>query len=240
MDLELLGGVTFNGNKYNYSDDSYSFQLKNGSSLGIGFDIWTRKEYSISFGYRFSKSSTRSTLVYPEGFRLGGESFPTGVLKDRVFYLGTKKRFYLGETVSIMPFVGLYYNLFFFDNEERNIDHTLEENGSTYVEYRNVYARFNNVGSKFYGALGTKFGIGIEKKIANIGSFSLNVSYNWDMLRKVQHSIYATAYDAVYQEETGWNENLISHSQSQRFGRNLVQIELGFKMPCSILLGKVK
>lgn len=238
MDIELLGGITFNGNKYNYSNNSYDFKLKNGSSFGLELDIWTPKNYSVSFGYRLSQSSTRSTIVYPEGFRLSKESFSNGVLKDRVFYFGLKKKVSLGEAFSVLPFVGLYYNLFFFENEEKKAEHTIDSEGSTYVEYRNIYARFNNVGSKFYGAIGTRIGIGLEKEITNIGNFSLNLSYNWDMLRKVKHSIYVATYDAVFQEDSGWAENYYNNDQSRRFGRNMLQIEIGFKMPCSILLAK--
>ena len=164
MDLELLGGMTFNGNKYDYSDDSYSFKLKNGPSFGLGMDIWTPKDYSFSFGYRLSQSNARSTIDYPDGFRLVKESMRSGVLKDYIFYLGVKKKFYLGESFSVIPFVGLYYNLFIFDSMDRKIDHTLEENGATYVEFRNFYTRFNNVGSKFLRSTGYKNWIWIGKR----------------------------------------------------------------------------
>lgn len=44
MNLDLLGVMTLNGNKYNYNDDTYNFKLQNGFSREIGFDIWFPKK----------------------------------------------------------------------------------------------------------------------------------------------------------------------------------------------------
>lgn len=242
MDIELLGGITLNGNKYDYSDDTYNFQLKNGSSYGLGFDIWFPKEYALSFGYRLSQSVTRSTINYPEGFRTSQTSFPNGVLKDRIFYLGLKKKFHLGNTFSLTPFTGLYYNSFFFDNEDREGLVVVERENQVFFENKNFHARFNNRGSMFYGALGAQLGIGISKKIPKVGSFSLNMSYSIDFRRSVEQSVYAFAHNVVSNIETGEIEhtNYYYNYESRNLARNFIQIEVGFKMPCSILLSKKK
>lgn len=242
MDIELLGGITLNGNKYDYSDDSYSFELKDGASYGIGFDIWFQKKYSLSFGYRQSQSGTRSTFIYPAGFPTGARSFSNGVLKDRIFYLGVKKKFDLGKAFSLIPLISLYYNPFFFDNEELKYSSTVQVGNTSFSETSNFYARFNGSGKKSYGALGARIGIGIEKEIPNIGSFSLNIKYNIDMLRSVDRIVYAYNNAVLTNSGTGSVEqtNYYYNFESQRFARNLLQIEVGFKMPCSILLSKGK
>ena len=43
--------MTFNGKGYDMSDGRYSFNLQNGYNYGIGFDLWFKNNFGLSWGY---------------------------------------------------------------------------------------------------------------------------------------------------------------------------------------------
>jgi len=247
MDMELLGGAIINGSKYNYQDDTHGFELKDGFSYGLGFDLWFPCEYSISFGLIRSQSVARTTMNLPS-FSTPGLYTTTrlyiGSLIDRTFYLGTKKKFHIGNTTSLSPFLGIYYDFYSFDSNDREASVTLTQNNRLYHEAYYYYARFNRSSwgeNKLWGALGGRAGLTLEQDVGRIGKLSLNVSYGIDFMR-MNRSTYANYYYSETDLSTG--QELISYSYSnnenQIFRRNLLQIELGFKMPCSMEFGKSK
>lgn len=241
LDIELLGGALINSKKYNYSDENYAFNVKNGILRGIGFDLNISYQYALSLTYLKSSTVTRSKINFPEESRLSQSNSTAGILNDNIVQLGIKRKFQLENNFQFIPFVGLYYNNFLFDNEDRKYTSTLHESEMTYMEDRDIYARFNNSHNSsnhfFYGAFGTSLGLGIEKTFPSVGRFSLNVGYNIDLLRKVEQVIHASIYDFSV-NNTDNTTTVYYHSvyEKRELARNTLHIELGFKMPCSILL----
>ncbi|MFK7786560.1 MAG: hypothetical protein AB8B56_15680 [Crocinitomicaceae bacterium] len=244
MDMEVLGGVTINGNNNNYSDGTYSFELKDGVSYGLGFDIWFPKDFGLSFGYRLSQSATRNSINYPQGFIIGSSGALGGVLKDRIFYIGAKKQFFLDtkRSWSVIPHLGFSYNPFFFDSEDREYNAVSEYNTTTVIDDHYVYNRFNKTSEKYLGSFGGRIGVGIEKEINNIGTFSLGVVYTMDLTKSVDRILYVQKYSSQIETSTGVVEQsfVYSNINTEEIRRNYLLIEVGFKMPCSILLSKGK
>jgi hypothetical protein len=247
MDMELLGGTIINGSKYNYQDDTHEFELKDGFSYGLGFDLWFPCEYSISFGLIHSLSVARTTMNYPD-FSPSYKSIRRyiGTLEDRMFYLGTKKKFHIGPTTSLSPFLGFYYDFYSFDNEDMEKTEIIvqTQNSRLYYEAHHYYARFNSSNdgeNNLWGALGCRAGLTLEQDVGRIGKFSLNVYYGIDS-KRMNRSIYT--YYNYYETDLSTGQELISYSyynlENQLFRRNMFQIELGFKMPCSMEFGKNK
>jgi len=247
MDMEVLGGVTLNGKNNNYSDETYSFELKNGFSYGLGFDIWLPKDYGISFGFRHSKSTARNTLNYPDGFMVSSHSFSSGKLEDRIFYFGMKKRFFIDahQSLCFTPHLGFSYNPFIFDNEDMSYIESFEFDNYTQVESRSTYSRFHssNVGKSqgYLGSFGGRLGVGIEKNIPNVGTFSLSAIYTVDLRKSVDRNLYVYQFSTVSDNSTGAQQTFFyQNDDSRNISRNFLLIELGFKMPGSILLSKGK
>ena len=244
MDIEILGGAIINGSKYNYQDDTHEFELKDGFSYGLGFDLWLPSEYSISFGFTRSQSVARTTMNHPSSSSIPGyyssRSY-LGSLNDRIFYLGTKKKFHIGNTTSLSPLLGFYYDFYSFDKEDREASGTVVQNNRLYHESYHYYARFNSSGNKFWGAFGGRAGLTLEQEVGRIGKLSLNVSYGIDF-KKLNRIIYTYYNYSDTDLITGQVENSYSYNnhENQTFRRNLFQIELGFKMPCSMEFGKNK
>jgi len=238
LDLEFLAGMTLNLNRFDYEDAEYKFDLKNGYSYGVGFDLWLPNEFSISFGYVFSESSARSQYNWP--YSVSAIGFGLGTLRDRIFYLGTKKKIYISHTTKLIPFVGIYYDPIFFESTDREYSYFEEFDDYQYYEEIHNYTRFNPAISGFHGALGGRIGFGIEKEIENIGRFSLHITYSIDFLKNVSHLTYASYYNYTVDPEEGelTPTSYYSHYTSERIGRNLLQVEFGFKMPCSMLFDK--
>ena len=238
LDIELLAGTTINGSKYDFSNDRYEFKLRDGFSRGIGFDIWFNNDYSISFGFNHSNSKTRSSFYYTNNSEM---STMSGNLIDRIIYLGTKKRLNIGKKTAIIPFLGIIANAYSYDSKDIERKTTVQNTNFEEEELETFsYVRFNNSNPLFYGSFGTKFGTSLEQNLGNWGKVSLNISYSLATLKDVEHS-KDTYINEISTDPTTNISTLNTQYQlnkRQQFRRNLLQIEVGFKMPCSIRSNK--
>ena len=240
LDIELNSGLILNGKTYDHIDEETSFDLKNGYSYGLGFDLWIKNNWAISFGYSLGQSRAIFKTNYPEGFRFLSRGHSAGVLKDRIFYLGGKKSFSIGEATSIEPFLGIYYNPFFFETDDMRTTYITEQQGIQFYEYDHHYARFNAGDSKLFGAYGGRLGLTIAQSVGNIGTFSLSMAYSLDATQNLRQVIFTETNYQIWNTASSTIEDEFYHFEYENIqrGRHLWQIELGFKMPCSVLLGK--
>jgi hypothetical protein len=244
LEIELKTGITVNNNKMNPSHDQFDLNLQNGHSYGLGFDIWLPKNFGLSFGYSLSNSNVSGKIYFPENYGIESSLKHLGRLSEKIFYLGVKKKLEFSDKTSVSPFIGLFYNAFFFLETGESIGGggVWYTNGDYHYHSTEMYGAFESLSNNFYGSIGTKIGATIEQKIGKAGTLSLNVSYALD-LNKNLWIMAGSQSQTTIEDENGLilqqnTTGTLEHSIGVR--RNLLMFELGYKMPCSISIGKDK
>ncbi|MFT6245933.1 MAG: hypothetical protein ACJA0U_000617 [Salibacteraceae bacterium] len=240
LDIELVSGYIINGKTYDFSENATNFDLTNGFTYGLGFDLWLKEDWSLSFGFSLGQSRAQIKRTFSGEFKgITSSGGNVGTLKDRVFYLGVKKNILIGNSTSIQPFLGLYYNPFFFDSQDIKYSVYSNDADFDYFESEDLYARFNMGNSALQGSFGGRIGMGISQKVRNIGVFSLSMSYSLDLAKNLDQKINANSHYIKWDGVSSTYDYEYYNNTYETFerGRHLWQVEVGFKMPCSILFG---
>ena len=240
LDIELKTGLLLNGRHLDIIDDDLGFDLRNGFSYGIGFDLWWNEKWATSFGYSLGQSFASFRTRFPEGHPISAMQRTVGVLKDRLFYLTVKRSQDITPSTSVALSAGLYYNPYFFDSDD--IDYNAKYTMLDRDYYIDSYyiARFNSTNNGPYGALGAQLGFTLSQSASRFGVFSVGVNYGIDLKKSVDQTIIGSEYQMILDSKSGELIDAFSLSNYQNVnrGRHVWQVEFGFKMPCSILLGK--
>lgn len=236
MDMELKGAYTINGPKYLFSDGAVFFDLNNGFTYGVNFDLRFAPTVALSFGHLYSQSST----TLRQTFRRSGFDHASGSLKDRIFDLGIKKYFPAKKYgLSLAAFVGVFGNFYFFENNDIQVN-----SSATTADYYNIVqsnssVRFNKLANL---AIGPKLGFYIEKNFERIGRLIVGVSYGFELTNGVDRVISADMFESEKDLATGEVTVFLDDNRTitNTLTRNPFMIEIGFRMPGAMILKEKK